>query len=115
MYYKISDMIYRCCQPSVHLREFIKDYLLIHFDLSGTKTTSVKPYPACPKQGIIFYIKGVVVASNLQTGISEKRPQTVVFGQPTTRQNLALPKDYLAISVRFRPGALFKFIKIPIL
>ena len=29
------------------------------------------------------------------------------------RQNLHLPKDYLAISVRFQPGALFKFLKVP--
>ena len=106
-------MIYRCCQPSIHLRDFIKDYLLIHFDFSNTETTPVKPYPACPKQGIIFYIKGAVVASNPQTGTSEKRAQTIVFGQPISRQNLHLPKDYLAISVRFQPGALFKLLGVP--
>jgi AraC-like DNA-binding protein len=106
-------MIYRSFQPSVHLRSFIKDYLLIHFAFIYDENNPVKPYPACPKQGIIFYVKGSVVSSNPDTGVSEKRPQTVIFGQPLVRQNLHLPKDYLAISVRFQPGALFKFLQIP--
>ncbi|WP_156123580.1 helix-turn-helix domain-containing protein [Flavihumibacter sp. ZG627] len=106
-------MIYKCCSPSAHLQGYIKDYLLIHFDLNSNETTPIKPYPACPKQGIIFYVKGVVVASNPITGISEQRAKTVFFGLPISRQNLHLPKDYLAISVRFQPGALFKFLTIP--
>lgn len=106
-------MIYRCYHPSVHLQEFIRDYLLIHFNFSSIEATPVKPYPACPKQGIIFYIRGSVVSSNPLTGSSEKRAQTVIFGQPVSRQNLHLPNDYLAISVRFQPGALYKFLDVP--
>ena len=106
-------MIYRSCQPSAHLRDFIRDYLLIHFDFNNLENTPVKPYPVCPKQGIIFYIKGTVVSSIPETGTLDKRAQTVIFGQPLMRQNLHLPKDYLAISVRFQPGALFKFLKVP--
>ena len=106
-------MIYRCYHPSIHLREFIRDYLLIHFNFSGLETKPVKPYPACPKQGIIFYIKGSVVSTNPLTGLSVKRAQTVIFGQPVSRQNLHLSEDYLSISVRFQPGALHKFLGIP--
>lgn len=106
-------MVYRCFQPSAHLREFIKDYLLIHFQFAKQEIIPIKPYPACPKQGIIFYIKGSVVASNPVTGIAEKRAKTVVFGQPVARQDLHLSNDYLAVSVRFQPGALFKFLRIP--
>lgn len=106
-------MVYRSCQPSFHLRAFIKDYLLIHFDFGKSITTPIKPYPACPKQGIIFYVKGSVVSSCPETGACEKRAQTIIFGQPLMRQNLHLPNDYLAISVRFQPGALFKFLQIP--
>ncbi len=110
---KFSDMIYRCCQPSIYLRDFIRDYLLINFDFTKSGTTPVKPYPVCPKQGIIFYVKGLIVSSIPETGILEKRAQTVIFGQTLLRQDLHLPKDYLAISVRFQPGALFKFLKVP--
>jgi AraC-like DNA-binding protein len=106
-------MIYQCCQPSLHLREFIRYYLLIRFNFTQAENIPVKPYPACPKQGIIFYIKGSVIASNSMTGTAEKRAKTVIFGQPVARQNLYLPKDYLAISVRFQPGALYKFLGIP--
>jgi AraC-like DNA-binding protein len=106
-------MVYLCCRPSAHLREFIKDYLLIHFDFSSNETAPIKPYPACPKQGIIFYVKGSVISIDSVTGISEKRAQTVVFGQTVARQDLHLSKDYLAISVRFQPGALHKFLRNP--
>jgi len=53
------------------------------------------------------------VSSNPLTGTSEKRAQSVIFGQPVFRQDLHIPKDYLAISVRFKPGALYKFIGKP--
>jgi AraC-like DNA-binding protein len=107
-------MVYRLCQPSPYLKGFIRDYLLIDFNFSKTDPIPLKPYPACPKQGLIFYIRGSVLSSNPQTGTCEKRAQTVIFGQPLARQNLHLPKEYLAISVRFHPGALFKFLGIPL-
>lgn len=106
-------MIYRCFHPSIHLRDFIRDYLLIHFEFTSFETPPVKPYPACPKQGIIFYIRGSVVSTNPLTGSSQKRAKTVIFGQPVTRQDLHLSNDYLAISVRFQPGALYKFLGVP--
>jgi AraC-like DNA-binding protein len=106
-------MVYRSCQPSLHLRSFIKDYLLIHFEFEANKVTPIKPYPACPKQGIIFYVRGSVVSHTPGTGHIEKRAQTVIFGQPLLRQDLHLPADYVAISVRFQPGALFKFLQVP--
>jgi AraC-like DNA-binding protein len=44
---------------------------------------------------------------------TEKRAKTVIFGLPLTRQNLHLPEDYIAVSVRFHPGGLYKFLGIP--
>lgn len=105
-------MIYRCYHPSVYLREFIRDYLLIHFDFPGIDTTPLKPYPACPKQGLIFYVRGSVVSSDPLTGASEKRAQTVIFSQPVSRQNLHLPKDYIA-SVFVSNLVLYDFLGMP--
>ena len=106
-------MLYRCYHPSTHLKEFIRDYLCIRFKFSANESTPIKPYPACPKQGLIFYIRGTIRASDPLTGKSEKRPQTVIFGQPISRQDLHIPADYAAISVRFQPGALYKFLGVP--
>ena len=108
-------MIYKSIQPGIHLREYIKDYLLLHFEFEKGETIPVKPYPACPKQGIIFYIRGSVISSNPAENTFEKRAQTVIFGQPVSRQNLHLPENYLAVSVRFLPGSLFKFLNIPMI
>ena len=106
-------MIYKTIQPGANLKAYIKDYLLLHFEFKNGDPIPIKPYPACPKQGIIFYIKGSVVSSNPSANTFEKRAKTVIFGQPLNRQNLHLPANYIAISVRFRPGALFKFLGIP--
>ena len=73
----------------------------------------IKPYPACPKNGIIFYVRGTISSSTPAEHSTEKRAKTVIFGLPTTRQNLHLPEDYIAVSVRFHPGALYKFLGIP--
>lgn len=106
-------MIYRHIQPRLHLKKYVKDYLLIHFVFDKNENIPIKPYPARPKQGIIFYIKGFLISSTPEMGISEKRAQTVIFGQHIYRQNLHLPEDYIAISIRFQPGALYKFLHIP--
>lgn len=106
-------MIYKSIQPSIYLKDYIKDYLLLHFEFEKSKPIPIKPYPACPKQGIIFYVRGSVISSNPFEQTFERRAQTVIFGQPVTRQNLHLPENYIAVSVRFIPGALFKFLRIP--
>jgi len=106
-------MIFSCYPPHHLLQELVHDYLLIDFDLTALEHVPVKPYPVCPKQGLIFYLKGTVNTKDYGNGATNVRPKTVVFGQPLHRQDLFLPKKYLAISVRFRPGGLHKLLRLP--
>ena len=106
-------MIYQFILPSPHLKEYIKEYCFFHFNLDKQTTIPLKPYPACPEQGITFYVRGQLVSKNLESGTSEKRAKTVIFGQPLIRQDLQLSHEYMMINIRFYPGALYKMLKIP--
>jgi hypothetical protein len=48
-------MIYKIMQPSLHLKDFIKDYLLIHFVFDKSDGIPVKPFPANTQQTLVFY------------------------------------------------------------
>ena len=106
-------MIYQSIQPSLHLRRYIREYLLLHFVLDEHTPVPVKPYPAIPEQGITFYVRGFLLCTHPDTNTVEKRPQTVIFGQPVARQNLHPSPEYLMFNVRFQPGVLYPLVKVP--
>ncbi len=51
-------MIHTYIQPSAHLRDYIKVYMLLHFQFSPNDPAPIKPFPASPNQGITFYPRG---------------------------------------------------------
>lgn len=106
-------MIYKFLEPNLHLKEYIREYLLFHFVVDEKISVPVKPYPAVPEQGITFYIKGPLLSETTENSVIEKRAKTVIFGQPVFRQTLHLPNEYMMFNIRFQPGALFKLLRIP--
>lgn len=106
-------MIQQSFTPGPPLQKYIREYILIHLQIDKNLEVPIKPYPANPEQGITFYVKGSVTSVDPLTGISEKRPSTVVFGQPVSRQNLQPTHQYMMLDIRFQPGALCKFIRLP--
>jgi AraC-like DNA-binding protein len=106
-------MIYRYIQPSPHLREYIRDYVLAHLVISSNTTVPLKPFPAKPEEGFTFYIRGSLLATNPYTGTTEKRARTCIVGQQVYRQNFQFSHEYLMFNVQFQPGALFKLFGIP--
>ena len=106
-------MIYRLIQPSLYLSDFIKDYQLLVFDFEDQAAVPVKPYPVSPEQGITFYVRGSITAGT-ENEIGVKRAKTVVFGQSTQRQNLKPSANFTMFNVLFKPGALTKFLRIPL-
>ena len=73
-------MIYKIIQPSIHLKGFIKDYLLLHFVFDKSAPVPVKPFPASTRQAITFYIRGNVTVLSPVTGASAIFPQTAING-----------------------------------
>lgn len=106
-------MIYQYRQPSYHLRDYVRDYVLAHFVMDTSQEVPLKPFPAKPQGGILFLIKGFVVANTPSLSITEKREQALVVGQQEYRQTLQLSHEFLMIDVIFQPGALYKLLGIP--
>jgi AraC-like DNA-binding protein len=107
-------MIQQSFPPGPHLQKYIREYILIDLQIDKNLEVPIKPYPANPESGITFYIKGSVTSVDPLTGNAEKRPSSVVFGQPISRQNLQPTHQYIMLDIRFQPGALFKFIRAPL-
>lgn len=106
-------MIYRYRQPSYHLRNYVRDYVLAHFVIDTNQNVPLKPFPAKPQGGIIFFIKGFLIANNPSLSTTEKREHTLIVGQQEFRQTFQLSHEFLMIDVIFQPGALNKLLGIP--
>lgn len=106
-------MICKRILPSPELKNFIKEYLTIHYVFDPSVTIPPKAYPVNPEEGIRFLVKGNLFSQCPDLGTYEKRPTITIFGQPNSRQNLFTTPEYLMIHTRFQPGGLFKLLKIP--
>lgn len=107
-------MYHKLLKPSAHLANYIKEYLLIHFKFDNGFVIPTKPYPVCPEQGIIFYIRSGGISIRKQSGCVETLPPTIIFGQSTERHNKQFTdSEFLMFLVAFQPGALHKLAGIP--
>ncbi len=107
-------MFYKIIQPSIHLTHFIKDYLLLHFVFDKSAPVPVKPFPATTNQAITFYIRGNVTAFSPVPGTSTIFPQTAINGSILSRLDYSLKHNNSLLSVNFHPGALSKFLRLPL-
>lgn len=106
-------MIYRFIQPIPALRPFIRHYQLCHFTFDSRLPIPVKSYPACPEEGFSFFLRGPLQTECPELGKAEKRAKAAIFGLPDYRQNFTVPDDFMLLHVCFQPGALYKFLRIP--
>lgn len=103
----------RYLYPNLLTAQYIKHYFLLSFVFDARNKVPVKPYPACPDQGITFYVRGDLFSEIPGIKVSEKRARSVIMGQNTCRHNLYPPNDYIMFHVRFQPGAFYQLFKIP--
>lgn len=103
----------RYLYPDPLTAHYVKHYMLLSFVFDANKKVPVKPYPACPDQGITFYVHGKLFSEIPEMGVSEKRARSVIMGQNTCRHNLYPSNNYTMFHVRFQPGAFYQLFKIP--
>ncbi|MBL7700284.1 MAG: AraC family transcriptional regulator [Chitinophagaceae bacterium] len=107
-------MIYKIIQPSSHLQQFVKDYLLLHFVFEKNAPPPVKPFPASTLQCLVFYVKGDVTAYDPSARITTTFPGTAINGSITSRLDFSVSHDCLLLSIAFHPYALSKFLHMPL-
>ncbi|AXE16517.1 hypothetical protein DR864_01630 [Runella rosea] len=106
-------MICQRIPPAPPIRQYIKEYLVLHMKFGKDIPAPTKAYPVNPEEGMTFVIRGIKTAETVETGECKVRPRTSIFGMPATRQNLHLPSEYMMVHVRFHPGAIHKLLRIP--
>lgn len=107
-------MIFKVIQPSAHLQAFVKEYLLLQFVFDKNAPVPVKPFPANPQQCLVFYLRGAVTAFDPTSGTSKIFPKIAINGCITSRLDFNLSHDYSLLSICFHPGALSKFLRLPL-
>ncbi len=107
-------MIYKYIASSPALQEFVRDYLVAHFVFDKNQPIPFKPYSPKPEQTITFLPKGYLTIINPVTGQTYKSPNASICGQQISRYNFHLTSEYLMIRVHFRPGALYRLLRIPL-
>jgi hypothetical protein len=63
----------------------------------------------------VFYIKGTITAYDPNIQRSQTFPQIAINGLITGRLNFCIGHDCALLSVAFHPGALSKFLKLPLI
>jgi AraC-like DNA-binding protein len=106
-------MICQRIKPAPSVSEYIKEYLLVHFKFDDKAPKPIKAYPTNPEEGFTFQIRGTLIAEKPELNCSETPAKTYIFGQPDKRQNFHLTHEFMFVSVRFHPGAMFRLLKIP--
>lgn len=107
-------MLYQVIQPAPQLRAFVKEYLLLHFMFDKNKPFPIKPFPCRPQHTLCFYLRGGIIAANQQNDSLIKYPKIAINGSQLNRFDFYFfEPEYLLFSVDFQPGALSKFLKIP--
>jgi len=107
-------MIYQYIAPNPALREFVRDYLVAHFIFNKDQEIPFKPYSPKPEQTITFLPKGGLTIHNPLTNEMRVAPVISISGQQVSRYNFYLTSEYLMLRVHFRPGALYRLLRIPL-
>ncbi len=107
-------MIYQVIQPSLHLQDFIKDYTILHFTFANNAASPIKPFPANTQHCLVFYLSGGVNAFDPAAKISKCFPRISINGSQISRFDFRLSPQFQMFSVCFHPGALSKFLQLPL-
>jgi AraC-like DNA-binding protein len=107
-------MIYQYIAPSPCLNEFVRNYLIAHFVFDKKATIPFKPYSPKPEQTITFLPRGNLTIYNPITGERKVAPSVSICGQQVSRFNFYLTSEYLMFRVHFRPGALYRLMRVPL-
>ena len=90
--------------------------MLLYISVDTSTPSLLKPYPASTAHSIVLYPKGYVVQHRAnEPRFPKKLASTLIAGQTTARQDLQLSHEFLMFNIHFHPGALYKFLDIPMI
>ena len=104
-------MLITSFQPQACLREIVREYRVVHFDLGNT--VSCKPYAPRAEQCLNFYPRSLERVDDQSGNTISKGVAVALIGQQTGMTHRHVHGDFLVITVVFRQGALFRLTGVP--
>jgi len=97
--------------PHKALKDYISHFMIVDIQMTEPYNRSV-PFPPTPQHSLHFYPGDPIRTSGADNQFSYS-PQSVIVGPQVTRVNLSMGRNHILLSVAFRPGGLFRLLKIP--
>ena len=100
-------------KPDPQLQQFIDTIMLVHYQLDQTKPKPTNPLPPQPEHCLYFYPYDKVIRSHPVNQSVVELPRSIVVGPKLSRVDLTMGYNTLVIIVRFHPGGLHRFLRVP--
>src|SRR5687768_3604159 len=100
--------------PSPALKQFVRNYKILHVKFDNDHSIPAKHRPPKPEQGIVFYVKGFVNLHNLNTGMSQIPDPVSIFSHQIDKKRFQIASEFCMFTIFFHPGILHRLIGLPI-
>jgi AraC-like DNA-binding protein len=94
-------------------RHLIHAYRVIHFDLTGLQTASVKFVPAAPEACLGFVLRDKLVPAEYPDGRHGPQAVSGIMGVHDVATRCPVPKHLLLLQIPFQPGVMQRLAGIP--
>lgn len=106
-------MRYQSFLPIPELKEFVRNYTVIHFQFGPQASIPAKHRSPKPEQKIVFYIKGSVNLMDVESGNTSTPPPVSIFTHQLNRKILQVTPEFFAFIVYLEPGSLYRLLGFP--
>lgn len=100
--------------PSIALKNYVRNYEIVHFNFGLETDIPLKPYAPRPETTLCFFPRDPDHVSNFESSIQTKQPKTIFCGQQTLMKMRRPGHDFLLIMVVFQPGVLHRLTRVPL-
>jgi AraC-like DNA-binding protein len=98
--------------PHPSLTGLISHIMILETRLSPS-VGQVSPFPPTPQNSVHFYPRDPMFTQHAKGGIFYRSPDSIIVGPQVSKVNLKMGLHHIIVSVVFEPGALFRFLGIP--
>jgi AraC-like DNA-binding protein len=97
--------------PHKALQDFISHFMIVDIKIDEPYSQKI-PFPPTPQHSIHFYPGDPIRTCSTDNKFTYS-PESVIVGPQVSRVNLSIGKNHRLLSVAFRPGGLYRLLKMP--
>ena len=106
-------MFQQLYEPHPALKGFVNNIMMHEVKFDTTKTQCTFSIPPLPEHFLMFFIEDIPGAEDVTTKKKETLSSSIVVGPNTNRHIMTPGRNHLMVKVGFQPGALYRFLGIP--